>query len=132
MSLLETTLYLPVWANDTVAMVSRYSRERRRAELRLDARPTAAIVFHRQRQPDGRPRAAPRGPAAAGLTLASPVAVPHPCATRRGGCAHICVTAYRSGAAHAHCLCRHGFRLAGHGDCEREYRAVVGAPPVPP
>ncbi|XP_039746200.1 low-density lipoprotein receptor-related protein 1 [Pararge aegeria] len=93
LSLLDETLFLPLWAERAVA-AERGPRERRRLPLR--ARPTAALAYHRQRQPRR----------------------PHPCAARNGGCAHICVTAYRAGAPHADCLCRAGFRRAGHGDCE--------------
>lgn len=52
--------------------------------------------------------------------------VSHPCAAHKGGCAHVCVTAYRGDgrAPHAQCLCQHGFRLVGHGDCEREYSST--------
>ncbi|CAH2098009.1 unnamed protein product [Euphydryas editha] len=104
-SVLESTLYLPVWSNSSVAAVSRYGRERRRSSVPMRARPLAALVYHRQRQP----------------------LVSHPCAAHKGGCAHVCVTAYRGDgrdgrdgrAPHAQCLCRHGFRLVGHGDCER-------------
>ncbi|XP_046973357.1 prolow-density lipoprotein receptor-related protein 1 [Vanessa cardui] len=98
-SVLESTLYLPVWSNSSVAAVSRYSRERRRSSIPLRARPLAALVYHRQRQP----------------------LVSHPCATDKGGCAHVCVTAWRGEARtpHAQCLCKHGYRLVGHGDCER-------------
>ncbi|CAB3232339.1 unnamed protein product [Arctia plantaginis] len=113
-SVLEASLYLPVWRNSSVAVVSRYGRGAGpRAELRLAARPLAALVFHRQRQPP----------------------LHHPCAVRNGGCQHLCVTAYRSGKPHAHCMCRHGYRLAGHGDCERvevdSYLVVArGSPPL--
>lgn len=111
--MLETTLYLPVWRNNTIALVSRYSRSHVHAEVALDARPSGALVFHRQRQP----------------------ATPHPCASDYGGCEHICITAYRAGAPHAHCLCRHGFRAAGRGACERvqldSYLVLArGAPPL--
>lgn len=101
-SVLETTLFLPVWANRSVALVPRYSRARGATQRPLPAggRPVAALVFHALRQPQ------PKGG--------------HPCAAG-GGCAHICVTAWRGAAPHAHCLCRHGYRLAGHGDCVREY-----------
>lgn len=82
-----------------MAVVSRYGRAPGPpAELALGARPLAALVFHRRRQPPLR----------------------HPCALRKGGCQHVCVTAYRAGAPYARCLCRHGYRLAGHGDCERK------------
>lgn len=110
--MLESTLYLPVWRNSSVSLVSRYSASRARAALALDARPTGALVFHRQRQP----------------------LAPHPCAGG-GGCAQLCVTAYRAGAPHAHCLCRHGYRAAGRGGCERvqldSYLLLArGAPPL--
>ncbi|XP_045762403.1 prolow-density lipoprotein receptor-related protein 1-like [Maniola jurtina] len=110
---LDTSLYLPLWGERAVAVVSRFARERRRTLLPLGARPTHALAYHRQRQPR----------------------VEHPCAVRNGGCAHICITGYRAGAPHAHCLCRHGFRLAGHGDCElssaQSYVVVSrGSPPM--
>ncbi|XP_049880284.1 low-density lipoprotein receptor-related protein 1 [Pectinophora gossypiella] len=113
-SLLETTLFLPVWGNSTIAMVPRYSRDRRRAgEVALDARPTAVLAYHRQRQPT----------------------VPHPCAVNKGGCAHMCVTSYRAGRPHAFCLCTHGYRLSGLKDCVRaeldSYLVVArGSPPL--
>ena len=107
-SLLEDLLYLPAWQNRSVSAVSRYRRPAPAAtspgpaRLVLRARPLAALVYHRQRQP-----AAAR---------------PHPCAVRKGGCAHICVPAYDGvgGKPRAHCVCRNGYRLVGHHDCERE------------
>ncbi|XP_041974246.1 low-density lipoprotein receptor-related protein 1 [Aricia agestis] len=112
-SLLEDTLYLPVWANRSVSAVSRFSRQRSRRTLHLDARPTSVLVYHRQRQP----------------------IVSHPCSVHKGGCAHLCLTDYRNGAPHAHCACRHGYRLVGHGDCELVsedvYLALArGTPPL--
>lgn len=53
-SVLESTLYLPVWANSSVAAVSRDSRARAHSSVSLRARPTAALVYHRQRQPLGK------------------------------------------------------------------------------
>lgn len=109
--MLGSTLYLPVWRNSSVALVARRGPAPPRA-LALDARPTHALVFHRQRQPRE----------------------PHPCAAHNGGCEHICVTAYVRGAPHAHCLCAHGWRAAGRA-CERvRVDAYVllarGAPPL--
>lgn len=111
-SVLGSTLYLPVWRNSSVALVSRYGHDHSAATLALDARPTAALAFHRQRQPP----------------------VEHPCARANGGCQHICVTSYSRGAAHAHCLCRHGWRAAGRA-CQRvrldSYVLLArGAPPL--
>lgn len=100
-SVLETWLYLPVWRNNSILVVSRYSRASPtpHATISLGARPLSTLVFHRQRQP----------------------VTTHPCAKNNGGCQHICITAYRNGTAHAQCICRHGYRIAGHGDCVREY-----------
>ncbi|CAH1640883.1 unnamed protein product [Spodoptera littoralis] len=102
-------LYLPSWRNSSLLLAARG----RARSLPLDARPTAALAFHRARQP----RSA------------------HPCAARNGGCAHLCITAYDGGAARAHCLCRHGWRLAGRGACERAHEDAYlvlarGAPPL--
>lgn len=51
--MLEGTLYLPVWGNSSVAAVARDSRARALSSVPLRARPTAALVYHRQRQPLG-------------------------------------------------------------------------------
>ncbi|KAJ0171237.1 hypothetical protein K1T71_012787 [Dendrolimus kikuchii] len=112
-ALLETTLYLPAWANASLLAASRFARDPRAAPLPLGARPAAALAFHRQRQPR----------------------VEHPCAVNNGGCEHICVTAYRNGSAHAHCVCSHGYRLSGRGACLRveleSYLVVArGSPPM--
>ncbi|XP_047540379.1 prolow-density lipoprotein receptor-related protein 1-like [Vanessa atalanta] len=62
-----------------------------------------------------------RSPRSSTIDSDSLSVVSHPCATNKGGCAHVCVTAYRGDARtpHAQCLCKHGYRLVGHGDCER-------------
>ncbi|CAH0717530.1 unnamed protein product, partial [Brenthis ino] len=113
-SVLEGLLYLPVWQNRSVLAASRYRRARAPpAHHAVRARPLAALVYHRQRQPN----------------------VTHPCAVRKGGCAHVCVPAYSGAAPRAHCVCRNGYRLVGHGDCEQRrtwcwkvYEYVAWAP----
>ncbi|KAF9408214.1 hypothetical protein HW555_012024 [Spodoptera exigua] len=98
-------LYLPVWRNSSLLAGAR--------SVALDARPTAALAFHRARQP----RSA------------------HPCAAHNGGCAQLCFPAYEGGAARARCACRHGWRLAGRGACDRVHEDAFlllarGAPPL--
>lgn len=118
-SVLEETLYLPVWSESSVAAVSRYSRDSRRTDISLSARPSAVLVYHRQRQP----------------------AAAHPCGVSGvpgvpgvlgAGCDHICVgepVPAPGGGLRARCLCRHGYRLAGHGSCLREYTLRRGTEP---
>ncbi|KAI8432508.1 hypothetical protein MSG28_013509 [Choristoneura fumiferana] len=92
----EDSLYLPLWANQSVLSTSRYARTHARSHVSahtqetipVPARVSAVLMYHRQRQP----------------------VVSHPCAVNNGGCGHICVTAWRGTTAVAHCLCRHGFR----------------------
>ncbi|KAJ2938967.1 hypothetical protein O0L34_g17783 [Tuta absoluta] len=122
-SIFETTLYLPKWGNvnnGSISMVPRFSRRKEQltmnmspTELELDSRPSSVLVYHKQAQP----------------------LVNHPCAVNKGGCAHICVTAYDGGKPRAHCICRHGYRLAGLKDCVRaqldSYLIVArGSPPL--
>ncbi|XP_060807225.1 prolow-density lipoprotein receptor-related protein 1 [Amyelois transitella] len=114
-SVLGPWLYLPAWGARRVRVEARWPPRSRRALPPLDTAhaPTAAVVYHRQRQP----------------------MISHPCAKNKGGCAHICIPAYSDGAARAQCLCRHGYRLAGHFDCERveldSYLVVGrGSPPM--
>lgn len=68
--MLETTLFLPVWANSSVTLASRYSRPRVAAQWPLPegGRPVAALAYHalRQPQPKGESPSRPGSLAAAG------------------------------------------------------------------
>ncbi|CAK1543699.1 unnamed protein product [Leptosia nina] len=144
-AVLEGRLFLPFWANSSVLQLTPNRVPTDSDVIALRSRPTSVIVFHRQKQPIGfsycsaliRYKMVEICLAVLDCRLmrALRIAVPHPCSVRRGGCAHICITAYRNGTAHAHCICRHGYRLVGHGDCERveldEWLLVCrGSPPL--
>ncbi|XP_045484331.1 low-density lipoprotein receptor-related protein 1B [Pieris rapae] len=111
-AVLEERVFLPVWANNTITWMAANVVTPASAPIPVGSRPTGVVVFHRQRQP-----------------LAK-----HPCAINKGGCDHLCITAYRDGTAHPQCLCKHGYRLVGR-TCERvqlpEWMLVCrGAPPL--
>ncbi|KAL4716494.1 hypothetical protein ACJJTC_015922 [Scirpophaga incertulas] len=81
--------------------------------LELRDFPSSVLIHHRQAQQS----------------------LPHQCARDNGGCAHICVSEFRTGSLHARCLCSHGYRRRGHGDCLKiqleSYLVVVrGTPPM--
>ncbi|CAG5013242.1 unnamed protein product [Parnassius apollo] len=98
-AVLAGALFLPGWEQRGVRVAPAGALAPRwpAAMLPVSARPLAVLAFHRQAQPK----------------------VAHPCAKNKGGCAHICIVAYRDGVGVAQCLCRHGFRLAGERDCVR-------------
>ncbi|XP_048001348.1 prolow-density lipoprotein receptor-related protein 1 [Leguminivora glycinivorella] len=120
----EAFLYLPQWDNQTILMTSRYARTHARTRTRtqknipVSSRVTAALVFHRQRQP----------------------VVSHPCAVNNGGCTHICVTAWRGTTPRAHCLCRHGYKtshthphqppVCHRVDADQYLLVARGSPPI--
>ncbi|XP_063629184.1 prolow-density lipoprotein receptor-related protein 1-like [Cydia splendana] len=120
----EASLYLPQWNNQSVLMTSRYARTHARTPthtqkiIPVSARVTAALVFHRQRQP----------------------VVSHPCAVHNGGCTHICVTAWRGTTPRAHCLCRHGYKavhthphqppVCHRVDVDQYLLVARGSPPI--
>ncbi|GBP36075.1 Low-density lipoprotein receptor-related protein 1 [Eumeta japonica] len=112
LSVFEGTVWAPTWGERAVLGVPTRSRGSP-VRIPLSARPTAAVVYHRQRQP----------------------LVSHPCRIKNGGCAHICVTAWSKGQPRAQCLCAHGYRsVVGH-DCIRvridTYLLLAkGAPPM--
>ncbi|XP_044727187.1 prolow-density lipoprotein receptor-related protein 1 isoform X2 [Chrysoperla carnea] len=57
--------------------------------------PLSVKVFHRQVQPD----------------------VAHPCKNNNGNCEHICIPSWKKAIASAHCMCKPGYQLKGHGKC---------------
>lgn len=51
-AVLEETVYVPAWSNQSIALLGTRGAPRRR-DLPLGARPSAALVYHRQAQPEG-------------------------------------------------------------------------------
>lgn len=108
-SMLGSTLWLPMWNNKSVTSRPLFNSSDAVTRIVLDHSPTAVVVYHALRQP----------------------MVVSGCVHKNGGCSHICV--WHSNKSH--CLCAHGYRLAGRTQCIRAeldtYLLIAkGSPPM--
>lgn len=98
-AIFERTIFVTSWQsttqNQSIIAMNKWNSERAHRIVVNVTRPDKLRIFHKQRQP--------------------PVPM-HPC-TNGGGCAQMCITAWKKNVPVAQCLCSAGYRLQGKSNC---------------
>lgn len=97
-AIFEGTVFVSSWSpvsqNQSVVALNKRNSDNAHWIVKNVTRPDNLRIFHNQRQPQ----------------------VAHPCGNG-GGCAHICITAWKKGLPVGQCMCAPGYRLQGKSNC---------------